>query len=133
MNKDELIDYIKNVTKPVEEIEDNFIGIFKWLSSEIYEGKAALKANSIQFIVAKILTRKGQTLDLRKREYFNIYVIGDFRKSFTPVIRVAEAFANFYIEMGVMPNIIPLPKSILLENKDLLNKLNNGVLLYERR
>lgn len=92
-----------------------------------------MKPNSVQFIVAKILTRQAQTVDIRKKDFFNVYVVGDFRKSFTPVLRVAEAFAGFYSEMGILPNIIPLPKHILKKDKELLHKLRNGVTLYERR
>jgi hypothetical protein len=36
--------------------------------------------------------------------------------------------------MGVLPNIISVPKKELMENtKEYSNKLRNGVLLYERR
>lgn len=133
MTETEVIEYIKNSTRPVEQIDDNFIGSFKWLSNEIYAGKAPLKSNSVQFIVAKILSRQGQTLDIKKKDFFIVYVVGDFKKSFTPVLRVAEAFASFYSEMGILPNIIPLPKHILKKDKELLYKIRNGVLLYERR
>lgn len=133
MQKLDYISYIKQNTKSVDDINDNFIGVFKWLSQEIYDGKAPLKSNSVHFIVVKILNRKGFTNDLKKKDYFDVYVIGDFRKTFTPVLKVAEAFANFYLEMGVLPNIIPLPKNEIQENKEILYKLKNGVLIYERR
>jgi hypothetical protein len=133
MTDTEVIEFIKVSTRPVEQIDDNFIDIFKWLSNEIYEGKAPLKTNSVQFIIAKILTRQGQTVNIRKKDFFIVYVIGDFKKSFTPVLKVAEAFAAFYSEIGVLPNIIPLPKHILKKNQELLHKVKNGVIIYERR
>lgn len=133
MTEIEVIEYIKNSTRPVEQIDDNFISNFKWLSNEIYEGKAPLKSNSVQFIVVKILSRQGQVLDIRKKDFFIVYVVGDFKKSFKPVLRVAEAFANFYSEIGILPSIIPLPKHILKKDKELLHKIRNGVLIYERR
>jgi len=133
MNKLDYISYIKENTKRVETIDDNFIGSFKWLSQEIYDGKAPLKSNSVQFIVVKILNRKGQTNDVKRRDTFDVYVVGDFRKTFTPALKVAEAFANFYIEMGILPNIIPIPKTVIQDNKEILYKLKNGVLIYERR
>jgi hypothetical protein len=133
MTESEVIEYIKDSTRPIEQIDDNFISSFKRLSNEIYEGKAPLRANSVQFIIAKILTRQGQTFDIRKKDFFIVYVIGDFKKSFTPVLRVAEAFASFYSEIGILPNIIPLPKHILKRDKELLHKIRNGALIYERR
>lgn len=133
MNKLDYISYIKENTKRVETIDDNFIGSFKWLSQEIYDGKAPLKSNSVQFIVVKILNRKGQTNDVKRRDTFDVYVVGDFRKTFTPALKVAEAFSNFYIEMGILPNIIPIPKTVIQDNKEILYKLKNGVLIYERR
>jgi hypothetical protein len=133
MTETEVIEYIKHSTRPLNQIEDNFIGSFKWLSEEIYAGKAPLKSNSVQFIIAKILSRNGQTMDIRKKDFFIVYVVGDFKKSFTPVLRVAEAFASFYSEMGILPNIVPLPKHILKKDKELLHKVKNGVVIYERR
>ncbi|NBA86847.1 hypothetical protein GVN16_13815 [Emticicia sp. CRIBPO] len=127
------VSYIKRNTKPVEDINDDFINSFKWLSKEIYGGKAPLKSNSVQFIIIKILDRYGKTYDIQKRDHFDVYVVGEFRKTFTPVLRVAQAFADFYLEFGSMPNIIPIPKLILQQNNDILYKLKNGVLIYERR
>lgn len=133
MQKLDYISFIKQNTKPIDEVNDNFIGAFKWLSQEIYDGKAPLKTNSVHFIVVKVLNRKGITNDIKKKDFFDVYVVGDFRKTFTPVLKVAEAFANFYLEMGVLPNIIPIPKNVIQENKEILQKLKNGVLIYERR
>jgi hypothetical protein len=132
MTETEIIDYIRNSTISLSDIDDSYISIFKWLSAEIYEGKAPLKTNSVQFIIAKILTRQRQTVDIRTRSQFDVYVVGDFQRTFSPVLRVAEAFATFYSEIGVLPNIIPLPKHRLKKDKGLLNKLKNGVILYER-
>lgn len=133
MTETEVIEYIKNSTRPIEQINDNFIDSFKVLSNDIYLEKVPLKSNSVQFIIAKILSRQGETVDIRKRDFFVVYVVGDFKKSFTPVLRVAEAFARFYSEMGILPNIVPLPKHILKKDKELLHKVKNGVLIYERR
>lgn len=124
---------IRSITIPIDNVDDNLIGIFKWLSTEIYEGKAPLKSNSIHFIIVKILNRKGQTNDIRKHDCFDVFVIGDFRKSFNPTLRVAEAFGRFYLEMGVLPNIIPVPKHTLLNNRDIINRIKKGVVIYERR
>lgn len=133
MTEDELVNYIREVTISVMDINDNLIYPFTWLSEEIHQGKSPLKLNSAHFIIAKVLTRNRQVIDIRKREKFDVYIIGDFKKSFNPILRVAEAFASFYIEWGVLPNIIPLPKTTILKNERLLLKLKNGLLLYERR
>lgn len=133
MTETEIVGYIKKSAISIEEIDDNFIGIFKWLSREIYEGKSPLKINSVHFIIVKVLNRQKQTLDIRKRDHFDVYVVGDFKKTFSPVLSVAQAFAAFYSEIGVLPNIITLPKHILKKDKELLYKLRNGVILYERR
>lgn len=133
MTENEVIEYIKGSTRPIKQINDNFIDGFKWLSNEIYEGKTPLKSNSVQFIIVKVLSRKGKTIDISQKDFFIVYVVGDFRKSFTPILRVAEAFASFYSEMGVLPKIIPLPKYILKRDKEQLCKVKNGVLIYERR
>ena len=133
MTEAQLIDYIRDSTVPINDIDDNFISIFKWLSGEIYEGKAPLKTNSVQFIIIKILTRQRQTIDIRRRDHFDVYVVGDFKKTFSPVLRVAEAFATFYSKIGILPNIVPIPKHVLKKDRELLYKLKNGVILYERR
>jgi hypothetical protein len=133
MTEEQLIDYIRNTTVPINDIDDNFISIFKWLSNEIYEGKASLKTNSIQFIIIKILTPQGQSMDIKRSNHFKVYVVGQFKKTFNPVLRVAEAFATFYSEIGILPIIVPIPKHILKQDRKLLYKLKNGVILYERR
>lgn len=133
MTEKEIIDYIRIWTTSIGDIDDNYISIFKWLSDEIYQGKAPLKINTVQFIIVKILTRQRQPLDIRKLNQFDVYVVGDFRKTFSPVLRVAQAFAAFYSEIGILPNIIPLPKHSLKKDKELLYRLRNGVILYERR
>lgn len=133
MKEQELIDHIKNVTHPVDNIEGDFANSFQWLSNEIYMGKDPLNSNSVHFIIVNILNRQHKTRDIRRQDYFNVYVVGEFRKTFTPVFKVAEALAIFYSEIFVLPNIIPLPKHLLKKDKDLLQKLKNGVVIYERR
>jgi hypothetical protein len=133
MTDSEVVDYIKKSSRSIEQIDDTLIDNFKRLSSDIYEGKAPLKINSVQFIIAKIFSKEGHLIDIRKKDFFLVYVIGDFKKTFRPVLKVAEAFASFYSEIGILPNIIPIPKHILKKDKDFLHKLKNGVIIYERR
>jgi len=120
--------------KRVDEIYDNSISPFKLLADEIKEGKKDLKINTVDFIIAKILTKENRVYDLSRTDSFDVYVIGTFRKSFNPTLRVAEAFADFYLKQGMMPKIIPITKHGFMENPNIfVNKIKNGVLIYERR
>ena len=121
-------------TIPIEYIDDNRIEPFRELSRSIYDGKAELKINTVDFIVAKLLGRNKRVYTFDRKESFDVYVFGTFRKYFTPTYKVAEAFAHFYMEIGIMPNIKAVPKHILMNNiKGYVNRIRGGVLIYERR
>ena len=127
-------DLILGNTIPIENYMKDGIESFKWLSDSIKEGKKPLKSNSVDFIIIKILNRNLAIYKFQKKPSFDVYVIGTFRTFFTPTYNVAEAFAEFYLEMGILPNIISVPKRQLMENsKEYANKLRNGILIYERR
>lgn len=120
-------------TIKIEEVQDNLIGPFQCLAESIREGKAKLRINTVDFIVLKILNKKGRVYTFNKKYTFDVFVFGTFRKFFNPTYRVAEALASFYLEMGILPNIIAVPKHILMKNpKEFVNKFRNGVLIYER-
>ena len=107
---------------------------FVWLSNSIRNGKVNLKINTVDFIIIKILDRNHNVYKFKTKQSFDVYVIGSFRKFFNPTLKVAEAFADFYLEMGILPNIISIPKHIYIKNiKHFHSKLRNGVLIYERR
>ncbi len=121
-------------TKPIE-----FVNQFNngqpilWLGEQIRHGKRNLKYNSVDFIIGKLLNRNEHLIDYYKRDFINIYVIGTFKSEFIPTMKVAEAFAEFYMEMRVMPNIIPITKKEFLENLSFsLIKIRNGILIYDR-
>ena len=121
-------------TIPIDKYMQEGIEPFKWLANSIQEGKRPLKINTVDFIVLKILNRNLAVYKFGKKPLFDVYVIGTFRTYFTPAFSVAQAFADFYLEMGILPNIISVPKKELMENKkEYANKLRNGILIYERR
>jgi len=131
--KKEYRDLILSNTIRIEEVQDNFIKPFNWLAESIREGKAKLNINTVDFIVLKILNENGNVYRFERKYTFDVYVFGTFRKHFNPTYKVAEAFAEFYLEMGILPNIIPVPKPISMKNpKEFVNKIRNGVLIYER-
>lgn len=135
MKESEYIKTIRQITIPIDKLHrfDPNIAMFKWLSSAIYAGKARLRKNSVRFIIVNILDRNRRVRNIHREPLFDVYVIGEFRKTFTPVLSVAETFSTFYLEMGVLPNIIPIPKHTLIPDSRIFNKLKNCVLLYERR
>ena len=120
---------------PLDDINQVGLEPFLWLSNEIYEGKALLRINTVDFIVAKILNAKGRIFKFsRQQRYFDLFVIGTFRKVFRPTYYVAEALTDFYLEMNILPNIIAVPKHIFMKNtRGYVNRIKGGVLLYERR
>lgn len=121
-------------TIPIEQYQKEGIQPFRWLSDSMIEGKRSLNINTVDFIVIKILDRKLGVYRFYKKPSFDVYVIGTFRTYFNPIFKVAQAFAEFYLEMGILPNIISVPKKELMDNtKEYANKLRNGILLYERR
>ncbi len=126
-------DLILDNVHPINEVIDNRIAPFNWLSEQIYAGKAQLKINTVDFIIAKILQRNDQIYNFQKKLSFDLFVIGYFRKAFNPTYRVAEALTDFYLEMRILPNIIAIPKNVLMKAPKLfVNKFRNGVLIYER-
>ncbi len=125
---------ILNNTVNIRDVMDEGISVFRWLSDSIYQGKYPLKMNTVDFIIAKILNRQKQLYRFRRKYSFDVYVLGTFRKTFNPTYRVAEAFADFYLEMKILPNIISIPRHIFMKApKVFINKIRNGVILYERR
>ena len=125
---------VLNATKPV-----TFVNQFNngqpilWLAHQIEDGKNKLKYNSVDFIIGKLLNRNERLIDYYKKDFINIYVIGTFRSEFISTTKVADAFAEFYLEMRVMPNIIPISKKEFLENLNFsLTKIRNGILIYDR-
>jgi hypothetical protein len=124
---------IIGITKPIEYVDKYPSGqSIRFLSDEIINGKRKLSHNSVDFMVAKLLDKKGNALELTNRDYLNIYVVGKFRSDFVPIIKVAEALAGFYIEMKILPNLISLTKNEILSDKRVLEKLRNGILIYDR-
>ncbi|HFK5528196.1 hypothetical protein OZ666_07265 [Elizabethkingia sp. HX QKY] len=126
-------DTIRNITVSIDNVDGGSSQAFQWLSEQIYLSKVPLKTNSVKFIIVKILNKKKESRNISIRPSFDVYVIGEFRKTFNPTLRVAEAFAEFYLEMGILPNIISIPEHILIKNRELLHKIRNGVRIYERR
>ncbi|OPB99125.1 hypothetical protein BAS10_05535 [Elizabethkingia meningoseptica] len=126
-------DTIRNITVSIDNVDGGSSQAFQWLSEQIYLSKVPLKTNSVKFIIVKILNKKKEARNISVRPSFDVYVIGEFRKTFNPTLRVSEAFAEFYLEMGILPNIISIPEHILIKNRELLHKIRNGVRIYERR
>lgn len=125
---------VLNSTKPIE-----FVNQFNngqpilWLADQIRHGKKKLKYNSVDFIIGKILSKNERLIDYYKKDFINIYVIGTFKSEFIPTMKVADAFAEFYLEMRVMPNIIPITKKEFIGNLNFsVTKIRNGILIYDR-
>jgi len=125
---------ILNSTKPIEflyQFQD--LGSIRWLAEQISSGKKDLKYNSVDFIIARLLTKKESLINYQRKMLIDFYVIGPFRTEFIPTMKVAEAFAEFYLEMRIMPNIITISKKdFLLNIKYSINKINNGIRIYDR-
>lgn len=121
-------------TKPIEYLDKFPNGqIFTWLANEIKNGKRSLKYNSVDFIVIKLLNRKEELINYQKLDYINLYVIGTFRSEFIPTLKVAEALAEFYLEMRILPNIYTMTKKEFIENSNKsISRIKNGVLIYDR-
>lgn len=132
--KKEYRELVLTNTHRIEEIDDRHIEPFRSLANSIYEGKANLRINTVDFIVGKILDENKRVYIFEAKQSFDVYVIGTFRKLFNPTYKVAEAFTEFYLEMGILPNIIAVPRHNLMKYpKVFTSKIRNGVLIYERR
>jgi len=108
-------------------------GVIQWLSEEIYIGKKSLKYNSVDFIIGKFLTKNENLINFQTRDNVNLYIIGTFTNDFIPVAKVANALATFYLEMKVMPNLITISKKqFLSDTTATINKIRNGILIYDR-
>jgi len=125
---------ILKATKPIEYLNQySDIAAIRWLTEQISSGKKDLKYNSVDFIIARLLTRNESLIKYQRKSQIDFYVIGPFRTEFIPIMKVAEAFAEFYLEMLVMPNIITISKrDFLLNIKYSLRKINNGIRIYDR-
>lgn len=124
---------IKGNTLPIDIIDEKRIAPFRHLSQSIYDGKAPLKINTVDFIIFKILNKNKKIYQFKRQYSFDVFVFGSFRKSFNPTYKVAEALADFYLELKIMPNIISIPKHTFMKDpKTYINKFRNGVIIYER-
>lgn len=125
---------VLNFTREVEYLNQfNNAGPIIWLAEQIQGGKRNLKYNSVDFIIGKLLTKDDRLINYQKRDFINIYVIGTFRSEFIPTMKVAEALAEFYLEMRIMPNIITISKKEFLDNlRFSINKIRNGIIIYDR-
>lgn len=103
-----------------------------WLSQEIYDGKKKLNYNSVDFIVAKLLDRRGELINYKGKEFINLYIIGTFKNDFIPTYKVAQALATFYMEMKVIPNLITITKKEFISDPQIITRLKNGILIYDR-
>ncbi|CAN0508681.1 unnamed protein product, partial [Discosporangium mesarthrocarpum] len=103
------MDYKKSILTNVVTInqipDQQYAGRFSWLSDSIYNGKTGIKINTIDYIIANILDRRRNIYKFENKQSFDLYVIGSFRKSFNPTLKVAEALADFYLETKILPNI----------------------------
>lgn len=118
----------------IENISDINIGPYEWLAQSIQANKEKIRIETIDYIIVKILNRNKMISTLRRKSSFDVFVIGSFRKYFSATEKVANLFSEFYLEMGVLPNIIVIPKSIFIKyTNNYINKIKNGVLIYERR
>jgi hypothetical protein len=130
MEYGEIINYY---TTPINQVELENIEPFRWLSNSIREGKENLTSNTVDFIIIKILDNNKKPYKFIRKKSFDVYVIGTFRKFFNPTLEVAEAFSDFYLEMGLLPNIISVPKNYFLEREQYYSKkIKNGILIYDR-
>ncbi len=133
LNIDECSEIIKEWTIPVFEVNDQRVAPFRWLSQTIRDGKAPLKINSVEFIIANIMDRNRKVYKFERKYSFDLYVIGSFRTHFTPAQKVSETLVDFYLEFNILPIIHTIPKIMILENEKYFSKnLKGGVLIYER-
>jgi hypothetical protein len=125
---------VLNSTREVEYLNQfNNAGPILWLAEQIRGGKRNLKYNSVDFIIGKLLTKDDRLINYQKRDFINIYVIGTFRSEFIPTMKVADALAEFYLEMRIMPNIITISRKEFLDNlRFSINKIRNGIIIYDR-
>jgi len=125
---------VLNSTREVEYLNQfNNAGPIIWLAEQIQGGKRNLKYNSVDFIIGKLLSKDDRLINYQKRDFINIYVIGTFRSEFIPTMKVADALAEFYLEMRIMPNIITISKKEFLDNlRFSINKIRNGIIIYDR-
>jgi len=131
--KKDYSDIIKDNTLKIDQIDDINVGPFKWLHEIIQQKKDKIKIDNIDYIIIKILNRNKKISRWKEKYFFDVIVIGTFRKSFSPTEKVSILLSDFYLEMGILPNLIVLPKSIFIKNiQHYLNKIKNGVLIYER-
>lgn len=133
MTEIELVLYIREITQPVIYNNNKFAFDLKFISNEINESKYILQNKSIHFIVLKMFNERWKNIHINDKDFFDVYIIGDFKKVFKPTLTVAKALARFYSEIGILPNLIAVSKEILRQDKDMLDRLKNGVNIYERR
>lgn len=131
-NLDQYRQIVKSRTKTASQLGGSLTFLSN-LSEEIQKGKIDLKTNSVEFMVAKILNKRGDQIDLFRKGYFDLFVLGEFKKSFQPTIKVAEALASFYLEYQILPRLVPVPQAVALQSLERFSRtIENGVLIYER-
>lgn len=142
MNINEIEQYRQTVranTLNANEMYKYDLHLFSQLSEDIEKGKVNLKVNSVEFMVAKVPSRyfpstNPAPIDLSRQGYFNLIVLGEFKRTFEPTVKVARALSEFYLEYNILPRLVAIPRSSMLKDLDRLAQIvQNGILLYERR
>lgn len=124
---------IRRQTVRIDSIERADFSQLAYLADEIQKGKINLKVNSVQFMIAKVLNSKGRPIDLRRAGYFNLLVLGDFKKTFSPTFKVAQALAVFYQEFQILPRLVVIPQYAATQDLNRFSKIiQDGVLIYDR-
>lgn len=136
-----IVDEIKQVTIPVMDYRDDFLGFYQYMKQNIDEHQELIqeKLGYIDLIIVEDLYRDYKrshltdvAIQTKEREIVDFFIIGDFERNQQIIWELSEVFADFYVEFLWMPVFHDFNYTAIANYPNLLNeKLTKGILIYE--
>ena len=136
-----IVDEIKQVTIPVTDYRDDFLGFYQCMRKNIDEHQELMqgKLDYIDLIVAEDLYQDYKrspltdvVIQTKEREIVDFFIIGNFERNPQIIWELSEVFADFYVEFLWMPVFHAFNYTAIATYPNLLNeKLAKGILIYE--
>ncbi|MEA5467566.1 hypothetical protein [Spirulina sp. 06S082] len=136
-----IVDEIKQITIPVIDYRDDFLGFYQCMKKNIDEHQDFIqeKLGYIDLIVVEDLYQDYKrspltdvVIQTKERDIFNIFVFGDFEKDNQIIWELSEVFSEFVAEFVILPIFTSFPKNLLVMNSGrIIEQVKGGIIIYE--
>ena len=111
---------------------ENEYGGMQYLHKVIAKRINKNEYRTIDFIIARLLTKNGQKIKFINKKEIYITIIGTFRRKYHILDSISKMFSEYFIEMKIFPNIHILTVDEIEKNKP-LHGMEGCVILYDRK